>query len=307
MLWAGNTVSVKLGGTGIAAWHANLIRFLIAWPILAATSSLTTRPTRDDAVARAAYRGLVPVSLAEACVGASLFVYGLAHTDLAVGATLSSLAPLMSVPFALLYREERWSPPRFAAVTATVAGVIDLDRRRLRRRGGDMELNVHLTSPASARRRSASTSACSAATSLALFRYGDTPGARRRADGVARQAGARQLTIAGQLLAGADVPGDAYQRPRGFYLLFTPPAPPRPSASSPRSPTAATSTCRCADLLGAAVRRRHRPLRHALGDYVGGRMMRVPAGGENLNLPSSMPLFCCTSPKLSWFIDPSCP
>jgi drug/metabolite transporter (DMT)-like permease len=126
VLWAGNTVSVKLGATGIAAWHANLIRFFIAWPILAATSSLVPRPTKDDAEARSAYRALVPVSLAEACVGSSLFVYGLAHTDLAVGATLSSLAPLISVPFALLYREERWSPPRFAAVTATVAGVIIL-------------------------------------------------------------------------------------------------------------------------------------------------------------------------------------
>jgi drug/metabolite transporter (DMT)-like permease len=126
VLWAGNTVSVKMGGTGIEAWHANLIRFLIAWPILAATSALTTRPSRDDGVARAAYRSLVPVSLAEAFVGSSLFVYGLAHTDLAVGATLSSLAPLMSVPFALFYREERWSPPRFAAVTATVAGVVIL-------------------------------------------------------------------------------------------------------------------------------------------------------------------------------------
>ena len=126
VLWAGNTVSVKLGGTGIGAWQANLIRFFIAWPILAATSALTTRPTRDDAAARAAYRGLVLPSVLEACIGSSLFVYGLAHTDLAVGATLSSLAPLLSVPFALVYREERWSPPRFAAVTATVAGVIIL-------------------------------------------------------------------------------------------------------------------------------------------------------------------------------------
>ena len=126
VLWAGNTVSIKLGGSGITAWHANLIRFFIAWPILAATSALTTRPTPDDGVARAAYRALIPVSIAEACVGASLFVYGLAHTDLAVGATLSSLAPLLSVPFALVYREERWSPPRFVAVTATVAGVVIL-------------------------------------------------------------------------------------------------------------------------------------------------------------------------------------
>ncbi|HEY2749240.1 MAG TPA: EamA family transporter, partial [Polyangia bacterium] len=91
VLWAGNTISIKLGGTGIEAWHANLIRFFIAWPILAATSALTTRPTPDDATARAAYRGLIVPSLLEACVGSSLFVYGLAHTDLAVGATLSSL------------------------------------------------------------------------------------------------------------------------------------------------------------------------------------------------------------------------
>jgi len=126
VLWAGNTVSVKMGGTGIDPCQANLIRFFIAWPILATTSALTVRPAKDDAVARAAYRGLVSVSIAEAFVGSSLFVYGLAHTDLAVGATLSSLAPLLSVPFALLYREERWSPPRFAAVTATVAGVIIL-------------------------------------------------------------------------------------------------------------------------------------------------------------------------------------
>jgi drug/metabolite transporter (DMT)-like permease len=124
ILWAGNTIGSKLGGTGLAAWHTNLVRFAFAWPILAATSALTARPAKSDAEAHAAYRALVPVSLLESCVGASLFVYALAHTDLAVGATLSSLAPLMSVPFALLYREERWSLPRFCAVVATVAGVM---------------------------------------------------------------------------------------------------------------------------------------------------------------------------------------
>jgi drug/metabolite transporter (DMT)-like permease len=126
VLWAGNSVATKLGGTGLPAWQANLVRFSCAWPILAVTSLVTVRPSRDPAAVRAAYRGLVPVSLAEACVGSSLFVYALAHTDLAVGATLTSLAPLMSVPFALFYREERWSAPRFAAVTATVAGVVIL-------------------------------------------------------------------------------------------------------------------------------------------------------------------------------------
>jgi drug/metabolite transporter (DMT)-like permease len=126
LLWAGNTVATKLGGTGLFAWQANFVRFAFAWPVLAATSLAMPRPSLDAAEARRGYLALVPVSLAEACVGSSLFVYGLAHTDLAVGATLSSLAPLMSVPFALLYREERWSPSRFLGVLATVAGIVVL-------------------------------------------------------------------------------------------------------------------------------------------------------------------------------------
>lgn len=126
VLWAGNTVATKHGGAGLDPWQANLTRFLCAWPILAVTSALTKPPGADRKAARGTYLMLIPVSLAETCVGSSLFVYGLTHTDLAVGATLSSLAPLMSVPFALLYQEERWSAPRFGAVAATVTGVIVL-------------------------------------------------------------------------------------------------------------------------------------------------------------------------------------
>lgn len=126
LLWAGNTVATKHGGAGLDPWQANLARFLCAWPILAVTSALTKPASDDRAATRGAYLMLIPVSLAEACVGSTLFVYGLTHTDLATGATLSSLAPLISVPFALFYREERWSAKRFGAVAATVAGVIAL-------------------------------------------------------------------------------------------------------------------------------------------------------------------------------------
>ena len=124
VLWAGNSLSTKMGVDGLTAWHVNLIRFGFAWPILALTSALTDPPVQRPAPRWAAYRALVPVSLAEACVGSSLYVYGMAHTDLAVGATLTSLAPLMSVPVALFYREERWSARRFGAVAATVLGAV---------------------------------------------------------------------------------------------------------------------------------------------------------------------------------------
>jgi drug/metabolite transporter (DMT)-like permease len=124
VLWAGNSLATKMGGTGMLAWHANLIRFSWSWIILAGTAAMTQPPVPDRRIHWPIYRALIPVSLAEACVGSSLYVYGLANTDLAVGATLTSLAPLMSVPVALFYREERWSARRFGAVAATVVGVV---------------------------------------------------------------------------------------------------------------------------------------------------------------------------------------
>src|SRR5262249_6439995 len=75
-----------------------------------------TRPTGG-------WRSLLPAILCDALCGSIFYVYGLAHTDLAIGATLSSLAPLVSVPFAILLREERWSAARFVAVLTTVVGI----------------------------------------------------------------------------------------------------------------------------------------------------------------------------------------
>jgi drug/metabolite transporter (DMT)-like permease len=123
-LWAGNTVTVKLGAVGLLPWQANCARYLMALPILAATAAARPAPRRPPGRAASAWRSIVVPSVLEACIGSSLFVYALAHTDLAVGATLTSLAPLISVPLAILLGEERWSAPRTAAVAGTVAGVV---------------------------------------------------------------------------------------------------------------------------------------------------------------------------------------
>jgi drug/metabolite transporter (DMT)-like permease len=67
---------------------------------------------------------LLPALVADSIVGALAYVYGLSHTDLAVGATLSSLAPLFSVPFAIAAGEERFDARRSAAIVVTVAGIV---------------------------------------------------------------------------------------------------------------------------------------------------------------------------------------
>jgi drug/metabolite transporter (DMT)-like permease len=115
LLWSGNAIAIKYGAAGLPAWRANFVRFLLALPILAVTSSRRPAPA-------AAYRALIWPSVLEAFIGSSLFVYALSNTDLAVGATLSSTAPLISMPIAVVLGEERWSHARALAVSATVVG-----------------------------------------------------------------------------------------------------------------------------------------------------------------------------------------
>lgn len=125
ILWAANSISVKRGSDGLDVWQVNTIRYTMA---LALLTPQVLRKAKGGL--RAAPSGgwlpVLPTILADAVVGSSCYVYGLSHTDLAVGATLSSLAPLLSVPVAVVLGEERWSARRFAAVLLTVTGVIVL-------------------------------------------------------------------------------------------------------------------------------------------------------------------------------------
>jgi drug/metabolite transporter (DMT)-like permease len=125
ILWAGNTVSIKHGAVGLTVWQANGIRYSIAL-VLLGTQVLLSRAKPPSSRPRGGWTRLLPAIIADAVFGSIFFVYGLAHTDLSVGAPLSSQAPLLAVPFAIALGEERWNPARFAAVTATVAGIVAL-------------------------------------------------------------------------------------------------------------------------------------------------------------------------------------
>src|SRR5262249_47189344 len=116
-------ISIKLGSPGLTVWQCNAIRYVIALVLLTAqvqflrNASPQTRPA-------VGWLPLVPAIVIDAFFGSIFYVYGLSHTDLAVGATLSSLAPLLSFPVAIWLGEERWSAARFSAAGATVAGIV---------------------------------------------------------------------------------------------------------------------------------------------------------------------------------------
>lgn len=129
--WAGNAYSIRRGAIGLPFLVANAVRYLIAVGFLGTGYFLGRR--RSGAKAAASPAGTLPRSflitaVIEAYGGSSIFVYGLSHSELSVGAPLSSLAPLFAVPIGLLLGTERLSVRRLAAIVLTVAGVVLLVR-----------------------------------------------------------------------------------------------------------------------------------------------------------------------------------
>lgn len=126
VLWAGNTFSVKRGAVGLDVWQANAIRYTVAVFVLAPNALLQRNKIPWSTTPPGGWLGLFPPILADCILGSVLFVYGLSHADLAIGATLSSLAPLISVPVAIVVGAERWSGARALAIAVTVAGALIL-------------------------------------------------------------------------------------------------------------------------------------------------------------------------------------
>jgi drug/metabolite transporter (DMT)-like permease len=122
LLWALNSISLKRGSLGMNLLDVNVFRFGAAFVLLLPQIFLPSARALAGAPA-GGWRSLLPALLVDCVLGSLSYVYGLAHTDLAVGATLSSLAPLISVPFALAAGEETFDARRLAAIFTTVAGV----------------------------------------------------------------------------------------------------------------------------------------------------------------------------------------
>jgi drug/metabolite transporter (DMT)-like permease len=123
IMWAGNSIAVKFGTPGLDVAQANGIRFTFGLAMLLAGIRLAGGPM---SIPSRSWSLLAPAIAADGLLGSSLYVYGLSHSDLAVGATLTSLAPLISVPIAIALGEERWNGRRVAAVAMTVAGAVTL-------------------------------------------------------------------------------------------------------------------------------------------------------------------------------------
>jgi len=123
LFWALNTVAVAQMGTDLDAVVVNAVRLAIAL-VLCPLVGIGMHGLRSfKLIPRREFLPLLPIFAIEAIAGPFFYVYGLSHSPLAIGAALTSLAPVLSVPLALMLGHEKFSWPRSLGVTAVVAGI----------------------------------------------------------------------------------------------------------------------------------------------------------------------------------------
>ena len=129
LLWATNSFAIARTSAGLSPWAINLTRLgmgLILIPLVG--WFMTHKASKGfhlflDATSLKKYWWAFVL---EGYIGSSCFVYGLMHTPLALGVALTSLAPVISLPFSVAFGLEKPKLGKALAVIVVVAGMIVL-------------------------------------------------------------------------------------------------------------------------------------------------------------------------------------
>lgn len=132
--WSLNAVGAAQGSQGLHPFVANTIRMLLVvllCPVVGIVTYRKNSPTNPQSshklrllLSSKDFKRHLWVFFLEGFGGSLLFVYGLAHSEIAVGSALSSLAPVISVPIAVLSGREKFSPLKTWGVIQVVAGIV---------------------------------------------------------------------------------------------------------------------------------------------------------------------------------------
>ncbi len=122
LLWAAKGYAVAKGSAGIQASVANCLRMPLALAITFALGRLLA-PKGEVVLPLRQVRASLLLLVFEAFGGAFFYTYGLANSPLVIGATLTSLAPVLAVPAAWILGLERLSLIRSVGVSNVVVGI----------------------------------------------------------------------------------------------------------------------------------------------------------------------------------------
>jgi len=125
LFWAGNAVFLKEGAEGLPVVQTNAVRFGVG-VLLLGPRVYFERATGPRTPMLLLVRQLWLPLVLDTLLGSVCYVYGLAHSSLALGVTLSSLSPLAALPIAVASGTERVTLARAACVLLIVASVVAL-------------------------------------------------------------------------------------------------------------------------------------------------------------------------------------
>ena len=115
LLWAFNAHAISRGGRGVSPAVANTIRMATVLLVVPLVARLSMGPGSAVVVPAADARKAAWLFVLEGFGGSMLFL---------LGATLSSLAPVVAVPFAVLSGRERFSLATTSGVILVVSGIV---------------------------------------------------------------------------------------------------------------------------------------------------------------------------------------
>lgn len=122
VFWATNSFCIALAGARVDPWIGNSFRMVVA---IAMSTLLGWGMTRrlPRPLPASEWRPVLPIYWLEAFGGSAFYLYGLSHTSMALGATLSSLAPMFAVPIAWGLGTEKVSWLRLSGVMGVLFGL----------------------------------------------------------------------------------------------------------------------------------------------------------------------------------------
>lgn len=121
--WATNSFAINQGGAGISSILSNTVRLTMAL-FLAPLFGIALNGVKSfRLIPLKTLKPLMFFIFAESFFGPMLYMYGLTRSPLAMGAVLSSLAPVLTVPVAIALKLEKFSWKKFAGVLLVVLGV----------------------------------------------------------------------------------------------------------------------------------------------------------------------------------------
>ncbi len=125
-LWAGNAICVAKVGRDIAPGLMNVVRMGLSAMICALFLWRTNSGQKlsfTQKFSPKAFRVYIFVFVLESFGGALTYTYGLSHAPLAVAATLSSLAPVLTVPITLMRKTEKISLKKGIGIFFVTVGI----------------------------------------------------------------------------------------------------------------------------------------------------------------------------------------